>query len=87
MADAFGEGDIFAIFDNIDGKKEENRKSEVSESTPKDSGKLLIFQRGEKRGHVDDGDVEEPKEVEDGDAQLAQNMKKAKKVDDERYDW
>lgn len=81
MADEFGEHDIFAVFDNIDGKKESKDVFEAKESVLRDSGKRLSFQRGEKREFQESTDVEKANEVVDDDTQ---RFKKAKKLDDER---
>jgi hypothetical protein len=79
MAD-FGGEDLFAVFDNIETKKKDEKAPEVTESSVKDSVKRIFLQRGEKRGHedsIDGGSL-------DGGADDGDKLKRVKKPDDER---
>ena len=78
MAD-FGGDDLFAVFEHVESKKDE-KASDVSEGSVKDSVKRIFQQRGEKRGLDDSGDGILRGEIDCGDDKL----KKIKKTDDER---
>ena len=80
MAD-FGGEDLFAVFDHIETKKNDEKASEVTESRVKDSVKRLFLQRGEKRGHED---ITDGRPLDVGVHDDGEKLKRVKKPDDER---
>ena len=80
MAD-FGDEDLFAVFDNVETNKKNEKAAEVTDGSAKDSVKRIFLQRGEKRGHEDSIDGVS---LDDG-ADEGDKLKRVKKPDDERY--
>ncbi|CAB4009069.1 superkiller viralicidic activity 2-like 2 [Paramuricea clavata] len=78
MAD-FGDEDLFAVFDNVETNKKDEKAAEVRDGSAKDSVKRIFLQRGEKRGHEESIDGVS---LDDG-ADEGDKLKRVKKPDDE----